>query len=92
MAIEKPLLTPNQVAVLSDQLAKLHQAMADADRIERCGFECGDIRATIAALSVTIKNMLAIMGNVPPGAINAIGAPPTGQMANQLVNHATGQS
>ena len=90
--MDKPLLTPNQVATLSDQLAKLHQAMADADRVERCGFECGDIRATIQALSVTIKNMLGILGNVPPGAISAIGGPPIGQMANQLINHGNGQS
>lgn len=69
MTDAKPLLTPNQVAVLTDQLSKLHAAIADADRIERCGFECGDIRATLHALSVTIQTMLTHLGNVPQGLV-----------------------
>jgi len=70
-----PLLSPANVQALSTQLANLNQAIADANRIEQCGFDCGDIRATLHALSQTIQTMLVQLGNVPIGAVNAIGGP-----------------
>ena len=69
---KEPLLSPQHVQILTDHLARLHQRIADVDRIERCGFECGDLRATLHALSGQIALMLTEMGNVPAGVIPAV--------------------
>ena len=76
----EPLLSPQHVQILTDDLAKLHQRIADVDRIERCRFECGDLRATLHALANQINDMLIHMGNVPPGVL-----PRVGQQARPLI-------
>lgn len=81
-----PLLTPQHVQILTDHLAKIHGSIADVDRIERCGFECGDLRATLGALGNQISTMLAELGNVPQGMIPQI----KGTQPRPLVPTATG--
>jgi hypothetical protein len=82
---QEPLLSPQHVQILTDDLALLHKRIADVDRIERCRFECGDLRATLHALANQINDMLTHMGNVPPGII-----PRIGQQARPLVPSSNG--